>query len=151
MLPKLVAHLRQHILAALALVCSLLSLGGASYAAFSLPAGSVGTRELKNRAITAAKLDPTSVAASIRAWANLSWAGGWRVQASSSDIRVATASFGEVRELEAYALCKQLHGVCNPAAKLRTRWAGWDRDIRRVCLDVLRSAYGPTSDRWDLL
>ena len=81
---NVLAYLRQHVLAALALACSLLSLAGASYAAFSLPAGSVGTRELKNRAITAAKFDPTSVAASVRAWANLTWSGIWRVQASSS-------------------------------------------------------------------
>ena len=93
---RVLAYLRHHALAALALVCSLLSLAGASYAAFSLPAGSVGTRELKNGAVTAAKLNPTSVAASIRAWANLTWAGGWHVQASSSDIHVATTGFGEV-------------------------------------------------------
>jgi hypothetical protein len=92
---NVVAYLRQHVLAVIALVFSLLSLGGASYAAFSLPAGSVGNRQLKDRAITAAKLNPASVAASIRAWANLTWAGGWHVQASSSDIHVTTAGTGE--------------------------------------------------------
>jgi hypothetical protein len=89
-------YLRQHLLAALALVCSLLSLGGASYAAVSLPANSVGNRELKNRAITAAKFNPTSVAASIRAWAVVEWNGSWRVQGSSRDIRVARTAQGEV-------------------------------------------------------
>jgi hypothetical protein len=93
---NVLAYLRQHILAALALVCSLLSLGGASYAAFRLPADSVGTRELKNRAVTATKLNPTSVAASIRAWATLVWAGAWQVQASSSDIHVTNTGTGEV-------------------------------------------------------
>jgi hypothetical protein len=93
---RVLAYLRQHVLAALALVCSLLSLGGASYAAFSLPPGSVGNRQLKNRAITATKLNPSSVAASIRAWANLVYAGAWRVEASSSDIRVSTVTTGEV-------------------------------------------------------
>lgn len=93
---RVLAYLRHHALAALALVCSLLSLAGASYAAFSLPAGSVGGRELKNRAVTAAKLDPTSVAASIRAWATLVWDGAWRVQASSGDIHVVSTSLGEV-------------------------------------------------------
>jgi hypothetical protein len=92
---RVLAYLRQHVLAALALVCSLLSLGGASYAAFSLPPGSVGNRQLKNRAITATKLNPSSVAASIRAWANLTWASGWHVQASSGDVRVRTAGTGE--------------------------------------------------------
>ena len=93
---RVLAYLRHHALAGLALVCSLLSLAGASYAAFRLPGGSVGTRELKNGAVTAAKLDPTSVAASVRAWANLTWSGGWRVKASTSDIHVATAAVGEL-------------------------------------------------------
>ena len=96
MFSKIVAYLRQHVLAVLALICSLLALGGSSYAAFSLPAGSVGARELKNRAITAAKLNPTSVAASVRAWVNLQWAGVWRVQASNNDVQVSRAGFGEV-------------------------------------------------------
>jgi hypothetical protein len=60
-----------------------------------LPAGSVGTRQLKDRAITASKLNPTSVAASVQAWANLTWASGWRVQASSGDIHVTANSLGE--------------------------------------------------------
>jgi hypothetical protein len=95
-LHRILAYLRQHVLAALAFVCSLLSLAGASYAAFSLPAGSVDTRALKNGAITAAKLNAGSVAASVRAWATLAWDGAWRVQASSSDIHVVSTSLGEV-------------------------------------------------------
>ena len=93
---RVLAYLRHHALAALALVCSLLSLACASYAAFSLPARSVGARELKNGAVTAAKLNPTSVAASVRAWANLTWSCGWHVQASTGDIHVATAAIGEL-------------------------------------------------------
>ena len=37
------------------------ALGGTSYAAFSLPTGSVGTKQLKNKAVTNAKLAPNSV------------------------------------------------------------------------------------------
>ena len=59
---------------AIALLALFVALGGTSYAALSLPPGSVGTRQLKNRAVTAAKLNPTSIAASVRAWANLTWA-----------------------------------------------------------------------------
>jgi hypothetical protein len=92
---NVLAYLRQHVLAVLALLFSLLSLGGASYAAFRLPAGSVGARELKNQAITAAKLNPTSVPASVRAWAILQWAGEWHVRSSTSDIRVRTIALGE--------------------------------------------------------
>jgi hypothetical protein len=91
---RLVNHVRSNVVAYLALF---VALGGSSYAAFSLPVGSVGTRQLKNGAVTATKLNPGSVAASVRAWANLTWAGDrWLVQASSSDVRVDTASFGEV-------------------------------------------------------
>jgi hypothetical protein len=89
---RVLKHVRSNLVAYLALF---VALGGASYAAVSLPAGSVGARQLKDRAITAAKLNPGSVAASIRAWANLTWASGWRVQASSRDIRVATDALGE--------------------------------------------------------
>ena len=81
---------------AIALCALFVALGGTSYAALSLPPGSVGTRQLKNRAVTAAKLNPTSVAASVRAWANLTWADRWRVQASSRDIHVHNVSVGEV-------------------------------------------------------
>ncbi|MGZ3640376.1 MAG: hypothetical protein ACXVCX_21290, partial [Ktedonobacterales bacterium] len=52
---------------AVAYVALFVALGGTSYAAINLPAASVGTRQLKNRAVTAAKLNPTSVAASVRA------------------------------------------------------------------------------------
>jgi hypothetical protein len=93
---NVIAYLRQHALAVIALVFSLLSLGGASYAAFSLPAASVGNRQLKDGAITAAKLNPTSIAASVRAWATLTWTGIWRVQASTSDIQVRNIAQGEV-------------------------------------------------------
>lgn len=74
-------YLRRNALSALALVCSLLALAGGSYAAFSLPAGSVGTRELRNGSVTtgklaktaetAANLDPKSIAGHIADWAQI--------------------------------------------------------------------------------
>jgi hypothetical protein len=92
LMTRLLAHARRNAVAYLALF---VALGGTSYAAFSLPAGSVGARELKNGAVTAAKMNPTSVAANVRAWASVTWADGWKVQASSSDIHVTTAGTGE--------------------------------------------------------
>jgi hypothetical protein len=91
----LLHHLKGNMVGYIALF---VALAGTSYAAVSLPAGSVGARALKNGAITAPKLNPTSIAASIRAWANLTWAGGtsWRIQASSRQIHVETAQFGEI-------------------------------------------------------
>ena len=89
---RLLAHARRNAIAYLALFVSLC---GTSYAAFTLPAGSVGKAQLQNRAVDSGKLDPNSIAASVRAWANLVWAGTWRVQASSGDIRVTTVALGE--------------------------------------------------------
>ncbi|MDX6645116.1 MAG: hypothetical protein QOK40_843 [Miltoncostaeaceae bacterium] len=55
---KIVAHLRGHVVAYLALF---VALGGTSYAAVRIQPGSVGTRALAGRAVTHAKLAPSSV------------------------------------------------------------------------------------------
>ena len=60
MLTRLLHLIRHNVIALIALF---VALGGTSYAALNLPAGSVGTRQLKNRSVTAPKLDPSSVAA----------------------------------------------------------------------------------------
>ncbi len=44
-----------------AITALVMALGGSSYAAFRLGAGSVGSRELKNRAVTGSKLAPGAV------------------------------------------------------------------------------------------
>ena len=61
-----VTHLRKNVVAYVALF---VALGGTSYAAVSLPAGSVGNRQLKNHSITPIKLDPGSIAGYVRDWA----------------------------------------------------------------------------------
>ena len=63
---KILTFIRHNALALLALF---VALGGTSYAAFSLPAGSVGTKQLRNGAITPAKLDAHTIGGSVRHWA----------------------------------------------------------------------------------
>ena len=60
---------------AIALLALFVALGGTSYAALALPAGSVGARQLRNHSITPIKLDPGSIGGYVRFWARVS-AGG---------------------------------------------------------------------------
>ena len=61
---RIVSHLRGNAVAYLALF---VALGGSSYAAFTLPANSVGTKQLRNHSITPIKLDRKTIGASVRA------------------------------------------------------------------------------------
>ncbi|MGO9751968.1 MAG: hypothetical protein ACLP8S_21665 [Solirubrobacteraceae bacterium] len=73
---KLLAHARSN---AVAYVALFIALGGTSYAAFSIPANSVGTQQLRNGAVTTkkiangsitpAKLDRSTIGGSVRDWA----------------------------------------------------------------------------------
>jgi hypothetical protein len=63
---RIVSHLRANVVAYAALF---VALGGTSYAAFALPANSVGPKQIRNHSITPIKLDPGKIAASVRAWA----------------------------------------------------------------------------------
>jgi hypothetical protein len=75
---KLLNHLKANVVAYLALF---VALGGTSYAAINLPAGSVGTRQLRSGAVTnkklakgsvgAADLDRKSIAGYVRAYAQI--------------------------------------------------------------------------------
>ncbi len=82
---RIVRHLRSNAVAYLALF---IALGGTSYAAFSLPANSVGTRQIRNHAITPVKLDPKTIGASVRAWAVIQ--NGNRVISSHPRARVVS-------------------------------------------------------------
>jgi hypothetical protein len=52
---RILDYLRRNAIALTALGCSLLALGGASYAAMSLPNNSVGTAQLRNGAVIPAE------------------------------------------------------------------------------------------------
>lgn len=60
---------------AIALAALFVALGGTSYAAFSLPAGSVGARQLRNHSITPIKFDAGSIGGFVRYWARIDAAG----------------------------------------------------------------------------
>ena len=84
---------------AIALLALFVALGGTSYAALSLPAGSVGTSQLRNGAVTsrklakgavtAASLDPKSIAGHIADWAQIRADG--QVTASSPSASVTSS------------------------------------------------------------
>jgi hypothetical protein len=59
-------HLSRHFTSAhaLALIALFVALGGASYAAISLPAHSVGTKQLRNHAVTGSKIATSAVGSS---------------------------------------------------------------------------------------
>lgn len=65
---RLLAHARSNVIAYLALF---VALGGTSYAAVSLPDGSVGSRQLRNHSITPVKLDRNAIGGYVRDWARV--------------------------------------------------------------------------------
>jgi hypothetical protein len=79
---RVLEHLRGNVVAYLALF---VALGGTSYAAVNLPAGSVGNRQLRNGAVTnrkiangsvtPAKLNGKDISGSVAMWARISASG----------------------------------------------------------------------------
>jgi hypothetical protein len=71
---RLLDYLRHRGIALTALGCSIFALAGASYAAIDLPAGSVGTAQLRDGSVTPPKLN-RSIGGYVRTWAHVSAAG----------------------------------------------------------------------------
>jgi len=92
---SLLAHAKNN---AVAYVALFVALGGTGYAAINLPAGSVGSRQLRagsvtesklaGRSVSAAKLDPKSIAGYVAFWAQIQ--PGGQVIASSPRATVVT-------------------------------------------------------------
>ena len=57
---------------AVAFLALFIALGGVGWAATSLPAGSVGTRQSQNRSITPVKFNRSMIGGSVRYWARIS-------------------------------------------------------------------------------
>lgn len=79
-------HLQSNVVAYLALF---VALGGTSYAAVSLPANSVGNRQIRNHSIDPVKLNPKTIAGSVRAWASVNGQG--KIVASSGGARIVAS------------------------------------------------------------
>lgn len=77
---RLIQTLRSQAIGVLALF---IALAGTGYAAISIPAGSVGARQIKNHSITPVKLDPRFINANVRAWAVVAPDG--RVEAGTGE------------------------------------------------------------------
>lgn len=88
---RVLEYLRHHALAATALVCSLLALAGASYAALAVPPNSVGGRQLQNHSINPVKLNRQLIGGYVRHWAEIDGQGN--VLATSGPVRVTHPSF----------------------------------------------------------
>jgi hypothetical protein len=75
MIRVLVQHARRHVIAYIALACSMLSLAGAAYAGLQIPAGAVGERQLQNKVIDPVKWDLNYTTGFVRRWATISASG----------------------------------------------------------------------------
>jgi hypothetical protein len=69
---RVLIHARANVVAYLALF---VALGGTSYAAVSLPAGSVGNRQIRNQSIGPDKFNSRYIRGNIRMWASVSASG----------------------------------------------------------------------------
>jgi hypothetical protein len=74
MIGKTLNYISHHAIAILALVCSLLALAGASYAATQLPKNSVGNAQIKQGAVAPPKLSK-EIGGYVRLYAKISPAG----------------------------------------------------------------------------
>src|ERR1035438_7171492 len=110
---------------AIALLALFVALGGTSYAALSLPAGSVGTSQLRNGAVTsrklakgavtAATLDPKSIAGHIADWAQISAAGRVITSRPSATVSVTDPTRGLFRVSWHRSLPQNCVVFANPA------------------------------------
>jgi hypothetical protein len=82
MIIRLLDHARSNAIAYTALFLSTLALAGGAYAAVSLPANSVGARQIRNHSIDPVKFNPSTIGGSVRHWAQVNAKG--KIVSSSS-------------------------------------------------------------------
>ncbi len=101
-------HFKSNVIAYLALF---VALGGTSYAAATLGAGSVGTRQLKNHSVTPVKLQKGSIAGYVRDWAQINENG--HVTASRPRAHIVDwAKHGSVRRAGSLAGAVPIPSAC---------------------------------------
>jgi len=82
MIIRVVEHARSNAIAYAALCLSTLALAGGAYAAMSLPANSVGARQIRNHSIDPVKWNPRTIGGSVHHWAQVDAQG--KIVSSSS-------------------------------------------------------------------
>jgi hypothetical protein len=113
MIRILVQHIRRHVIAYMALGCSVLALSGAAYAQFQIPPGAVGERQLQNRVIDPIKWDPIYASGFVRRWATVSAAGSILSTSPGGQSKATTTGNVVVTWGDAFA------GWCAPIATVK--------------------------------
>lgn len=110
---------------AIALSALFVALGGTSYAALSLPAGSVGTKQLHNGAVTSRKLarhavdavnlDPKSIAGHVADWAQVRSDGRVISSVPRANVVVTTPGRGLYRVSWNQAISSKCMAIAQPS------------------------------------
>jgi hypothetical protein len=147
-LRTIVKHVRGNAVAYLALF---VALGGTSYAAINLPAGSVGSKQLRNGSITPVKFDGRYINGSIRAWAVVAPNGTVQAGAGKPSVHVVSVVSGSYVitwkvPAPTFKGCFAIGGLTGASSTAGSAEAGLAVPSRRDwSVDV--STYGPTGQR----
>ena len=118
---RILEHIRSNIVGYVALF---VALGGTSYAAVSLPAGSVGSQQLRNgavtshklanRAVTASSLDPKSIAGHIADWAQIRADGHVNASTPRASVTLSDPSRGLYQVYWHRSIPRNCVAIANP-------------------------------------
>ncbi len=122
---SLLAHARRHVIAYLALIISLLSMGGAAYASLQIPNGSVGEKQIKNRVIDPVKWDTNYTTGFVRRWATVNSSGALMStspggQSKSIGTGAAVVTWGDAFAGWCAPVATVLGGSANPSTTSTT-------------------------------